>query len=118
MCVAYLARNSDGTVEPFDLCIVSTGAVAHEEVAESFGLPTDANGFVRIADTLEVHDSPGVFAVGDCCAMQSKPLPKAGVYAVRMGPPLTENLYAALKGLRLLPFHPQEHFLSLLMTGE
>ena len=60
---------------------------------------------------------PEVFAVGDCAAWEP-PLPKAGVYAVRMGPVLTHNLRAALEGRALRSYSPQSKFLALLATGD
>ena len=44
--------------------------------------------------------------------------PKAGVYAVRAGPFIAQNITRYLKGEELMPFVPQRSFLSLLMTGD
>jgi selenide,water dikinase len=57
------------------------------------GLPLDPRGFVWIDDTLRVEGCADLFAVGDCAVLRSWPsIPKAGVYAVREGPVLIDNL--------------------------
>ncbi len=53
----------------------------------------DASGFVAIDEDLRVLSSPGnVFCVGDMASSVKHPRPKAGVYAVRQGPPLADNI--------------------------
>ena len=53
----------------------------------------DASGFVAIDEDLRVQSSPGnVFSVGDVASSVKHPRPKAGVYAVRQGPPLADNI--------------------------
>ena len=44
--------------------------------------------------------------------------PKAGVYAVREGPIIAQNIISYLKGESLTPYTPQRSFLSLLITGD
>ncbi len=79
------------------------------------GLSLDERGFVRVGPTLQAIGHEAVFAVGDCAAWEAgPPLPKAGVYAVRQGPVLAENLRARVGGGRLRPYRPQRDFLSLL----
>ena len=79
----------------------------------------DERGFVRVRDTLQVEGHDALFAVGDCASLASAPwVPKAGVYAVRQGPVLTENLRLALSREPLRRYRPQRDFLALLNVGE
>lgn len=82
------------------------------------GLALDAGGFIRVRDTLQTETDPLIFAAGDCASMIDHPLEKAGVFAVRMGPPLTENLRRALLGKPLKPYRPQRRWLALISTGD
>jgi selenide, water dikinase len=82
------------------------------------GLATDQFGFVQVNDTLQSISHPQVFAAGDIAAMVNHPRPKAGVLAVRQGQPLFKNLQSALLEQPLIPYRPQQHFLSLIGTGD
>ncbi len=82
------------------------------------GLSLDGQGFLALADTLRSPDDTQVFAAGDAASVMAHPRPKAGVFAVRQGPPLADNLRRALAGRPLRPFVPQRHFLSLIGTGD
>ena len=80
-------------------------------------LAVDQLGFVQVGETLASVSHPNVFAVGDIAAYTPRPLPKAGVYAVRQGPVLAENLRQFAKRGPLKPYRPQRRFLSLLSGG-
>jgi len=103
-----------------DLVLWATGAQAHawQRSPEHRGhLATSPEGFVLIDDCLRSVSHPNILAAGDCSQWR-KPLPKAGVYAVRMGPVLSHNLRAQLTGGALKSYVPQSHFLSLLATAD
>ncbi len=103
---------------PADAFLWVTGAWSHPLFTES-GLPTERRGFVRTRSTLQVEGFDDLFAVGDCATMTDFPeTPKAGVYAVRQGPFLYENLVAALEGRPLRRYRPQSDFLTLLNLGD
>ncbi len=82
------------------------------------GLELDRSGFIVIDATLRSVTDPRIFAAGDVGSNRDHPRPKAGVFAVRQGPPLAENLHRALSGEAPLPFTPQREFLSLITTGD
>ncbi|MFM8797209.1 MAG: FAD-dependent oxidoreductase [Betaproteobacteria bacterium] len=110
----------DATGRGSDLVLWATGAQAHtwqRDPNRRGSLATSAGGFVLIDTGLRSVSHPYIFAAGDC-AQWHTPLPKAGVYAVRMGAVLTHNLRAALTGATLQPYTPQSTYLSLLSTAD
>ncbi|MBI2958801.1 MAG: selenide, water dikinase SelD, partial [Betaproteobacteria bacterium] len=82
------------------------------------GLALDADGFIQVTDTLQTVSDPKVFAAGDIASMVNHPLEKAGVFAVRQGPPLAENLRRAVEGRAFKPYRPQRKWLALISTGD
>ncbi|MBX3599910.1 MAG: FAD-dependent oxidoreductase [Rubrivivax sp.] len=110
----------DGLAAGTDLVLWATGAEPHDwqaDPARRGGLAADERGFLRVDAQLRSVSHPAVFAAGDCAAFVP-PLPKAGVYAVRMGPHLARNLRAALGDGRAADYLPQRRFLALLATGD
>jgi selenide,water dikinase len=85
---------------------------------QSTGLTLDEHGFIQINDRLQTLDDPKIFAAGDVASFTSRPLEKAGVFAVRMGPPLVKNLRLALRGQPLVTYDPQRSWLALISTGD
>ena len=135
--------------EENDLVVWATGAVAHawqRDASRRGSLAVNEHGYIRIDSYLRSMSHPNVFAAGDCAHFEGSPacpdepesrasrspgLPKAGVYAVRMGPVLRHNLLGALgkngktdaqthgfESVALRQYRPQRHFLTLLNTSD
>jgi pyridine nucleotide-disulfide oxidoreductase family protein len=100
-----------------DEIILALGAKAATWPQQS-GLACDAQGYILTNDYLQSISHPNVFAAGDCATMQNFPRPKSGVYAVRAGPPLTNNLRRAIVGDALERYTPQTRSLYLISTGD
>lgn len=106
----------DGSCVEGDLIVWVTGA-APPPLLGHLGLPTDDCGFLLTDDTLRTTSGAPIFAVGDTGTIRGLPTPKAGVYAVRQGPVLWDNLRRTLAGTPLRRYAPQRGFLKLLNTG-
>ena len=107
---------ADGRELPADAVLWATGAEAYDWLATT-ALALDAHGFVRIDANLRSLSHPNIFAVGDC-ARWKDPLPKSGVFAVRMGPVLAHNLDAAIHDRPLKAYRPQRRTLVLIGSGD
>jgi selenide,water dikinase len=108
---------NDGSRLPCDALVWVTGAVS-QPIFTAAGLSTDDRGFLRIRSTLQSEAHDDLFGCGDCATLIDYPrTPKAGVYAVRQGPLITDNLRAALAGSSLRRYRPQRDFLTLLNAG-
>ena len=111
-------RLEDGESVPADALIWAVGA-GSLEVFRNSGLLLDERGFVFTRPTLQTVGDERIFAVGDCATLRDWPAtPKAGVYAVRQGPYIADNLRRAVAGRPLRRYRPQPDFLTLLNLGD
>ncbi len=111
-----LRLRGGGSVDA-DFIVWATGASA-PLWPRSVGLATDERGFMLVNRRLQSVSHPQVFASGDIASVKDHPRPKSGVYAVRAGPRLAENLRRTLRGERLIEWKPQKEALALISTGD
>jgi selenide,water dikinase len=114
-------RLADGRRVPSTVTVWLGGA-APVALTRNSGLPKDAQHFWLVDSTLRSIGGAPVWGAEDCIALRDFPwVPKAGVYAVREGPLLAENLRAALAGAPdhgATSYHPQQSYLSILDTAD
>jgi selenide, water dikinase len=111
------AIGDDGTVIAADAVLLATAAAPPAWFAAT-GLKLDAGGFLAVTPTLQTANDPDIFAAGDCAGLVASPREKAGVYAVRAGPPLAANLVRHARGEPLRAWRPQRRHLALIGTGK
>jgi NADH dehydrogenase len=107
--VAYgegAVRCSDGEAIPAQTLVWAAG-VSPSPILKD--LPCELQkGRVVVKPTLEVHGTPGVWAVGDCAAIidptSKLPYPPTAQHALREGRRAGENIYARLQGKQAKPF--------------
>lgn len=108
---------ADGRTFAYDEAMWCTQASTQPWVSES-GLDVTQDGFIKVQPTLQSTNFENVFAVGDVCHNVKYPRPKAGVFAVRAGPPLHANLHRLLTGSEPLEeWVPQSVFLGIIGIG-
>lgn len=115
-----------------DLVIWATGAGAQELNFKS-NLGLDSRGFILVKDSLQSLDYKNIFGAGDCVQLEKfsinekdenfkyRSFPrKSGVYAVREGAILAENIFKYLlsKEDEFLSYNPQTKFLKLITLGD
>ena len=98
-----------------DAVIWVTSASAPKWPAEA-GLAVDDRGFIQVNNHLQSPSHPNIFAAGDIAALPDS-RPKSGVFAVRQGPVLVDNLKAAATAGSLSSYRAQKNFLGLISTG-
>jgi selenide,water dikinase len=114
---AQALQTASGEVLAMDEVVWVTQAGGAPWLAQT-GLTLDPDGFIEVNHFLQSVNNPRVFAAGDIASMVDHPLEKAGVFAVRQGKPLAQNLRRALAGLPLVAYRPQRSWLALISTGD
>jgi selenide,water dikinase len=107
---------SDGSFLEVAAALWATGARGPDFLAAA-GIDCDEAGCIRVDATLRSRSHPFIFAAGDCAAMDGAPRPKAGVWAVRAGAPLSENLRFVARGKPPRRWSPQRDALVILGLG-
>jgi len=109
---------ADGRRLPAYFVVLATGAAAPTWVADG-GLARDESGFVAVDAHLRSCSHPQVFAAGDVATRVAHPVPKSGVYAVRAGPVLFENVCAVLEQRQpRAELEASRYTLALITSGE
>lgn len=93
--------------------VIWTTSSGSQEFLRETGLLLDAGGFIRVDENLRSLSHPDIFAAGDVASL-ADPRPKAGVFAVRQGPVLADNIHRSLKGEALQAYRPQRFWLVLI----
>ncbi|HNO22202.1 MAG TPA: selenide, water dikinase SelD [Leptospiraceae bacterium] len=109
-------RFSDETEYEFDDIFLCTSG-RPPELAGASDLSRNESGFFQVNSFLQTLSHSNVFASGDCASMQGLSVPKAGVYAVRQGKPLSENIIRFTEGKPLKEYIPQKSALALVYSG-
>ncbi|MDN3520360.1 selenide, water dikinase SelD [Halomonas ramblicola] len=110
-------QGADGTWHAADEIVWVTDAGGAAWLRDT-RLALDDDGFIEVDDTLQSLSDPHVFAAGDIAHQVNHPREKAGVFAVRQGRPLADNLRAAVTGKPLKAYRPQAQWLALISTGD
>jgi selenide,water dikinase len=107
---------ADETTLGADAIIYATGASLPEWPFDC-GLQRSEDGFIEVKPSLQTSSHDFVFAAGDAATIQKEPRPKSGVYAVRQGKVLAENLRRYATGRKLKTYFPQKQALALISMG-
>lgn len=97
------------------LVLAASGAAAPEWLAAS-GLRLSDNGFVAVDAGFRSLSHPNIFAGGDVASFPDARVTRSGLWAVRAGPVLADNLLAAIRGRPLRAFRPWKPPFYLLAT--
>lgn len=99
-----------------DLPIIATGAMAPEWLTKT-GLALDENGYILVNSHQQSVSHAHVFACGDIATRSDLPHAKSGVYAVRAGEAMGDQLLAAIQGADLSDIQVRKRSLNLLNTA-
>jgi len=108
---------ADGEELQADAFIYATGASIPQWPFDC-GLARSEDGFISIKDTLQTISHDYVFAAGDAATVENEPRPKSGVYAVRQGRVLANNLRRFATNRSLGHYFPQRKALALMSMGD
>ena len=112
----YTINCSSGLEIRSDWVFLVTQASAPQWI-EKTGLRTDKKGFILVNNYLQSVSHSYIFAAGDIATIENYSRPKAGVFAVRQGQPLFNNLQSIILDNKLQAYSPQKLYLSLIGTG-
>ena len=99
-----------------DHALWATGVEAPAWFADA-GIDTSPDGFIAVNAFLQSTSHAEIFAAGDVCHRVDQPRPKSGVYAVRQGPVLADNVRRFATGGHLRRFRAQRHAMAIVGIG-
>ncbi len=114
---ASFCQLATGEQLPCDILVMATG-LRGAALAAACGLPVDEHGRLRVTNQLCSVAAANVFATGDCSVIVGDERPALGVFGVRAGPVLLQNLCAAAEEDTLSSYRPQSRWLSVLDLGD
>lgn len=114
-CTGGKAILNNGQSVSVALIVNCAGSAPHAWVTDT-GLNT-VNGRVEVDECLRSTSHPDIWAAGDTCFFRAHPLEPAGVFAVRAGPVIADNIRRFSIGEPLSAFHPQSDYLKLVSLG-
>jgi NADH dehydrogenase FAD-containing subunit len=115
--IAGAVQTEGGTIDT-DMVLVATGVVP-PRLMEDSSLPVGPDGSMAVNEHLQLLGYPDIFGGGDCIWFTPRPLPRAGVFAVREAPLLLHNVNTSLdRSGSLHRFHPGGAYLVLLNLGD
>lgn len=98
---------SDGVIDADTL--IWTAGTAPNPLLNSLGLQKDKRGAVLVDNTLTVLNCPGVWALGDCAAVNDaksgEPCPPTAQFALREAMTVAKNISALVHGQAQRAFH-------------
>jgi NADH dehydrogenase len=91
--------------------VLWAAGVAAAPLLTSIGVKVDRAGRILAEPTLAVPGHPGIFVVGDACALEQggAPLPGVAQVAMQGGTHAARNVLRAIRGEALLPFHYRDY---------
>jgi selenide, water dikinase len=107
---------ADGETVSNQITILATGYAPCPLLEKIDVMKTD-DGSLAVNSGLQSRSHKNVFAAGDCAGNPKMQIPKAGVFAVRQGPVLFDNLSRALRGEELVSYVHDANALSLISLG-
>jgi len=114
-CESGTARLSDRRSFDAALIVNCAGSAPHAWLSQS-GLTT-YDGRITVDAHLRSTSHPHVLAAGDTTWFSPAPVAPAGVFAVRAGPVIAENIRRYARNQPFCEFHPQSDYLKLVSLG-
>ena len=110
-------RMSDDSTLDADIIIWGTTA-SPPELIQQLDWEKDERGFLSTRPTLQTQQYDNIFVVGDSATIRGRETDKAGVFAVRQGPVLWDNLQRFIENKPLQTYEPQRDYLKLVNTAD